>query len=123
MPETYTATLGLLQLVAGAAGWLGSWLFDALREAFPREVCRRWPRWLAALLWEPSVASLSAPALGAGIAWAAGLGVALLRAQADGGPLLPALDTQLAAGLTAVIGWLLAQARHGYETRRQAAEE
>jgi hypothetical protein len=122
MPETYAAVLGLLQLLAGSAGWLGSWLFDLLRELFPRERCRRWPRWLAALLWEPHAATISAPALGAALAWAAGLGVALLREQAAGGPLLPALDTELAAGVTAVVGWLLAQARHAYETRRQAAQ-
>lgn len=121
MPNTMTAVLTLLQLVAGpGAGWLASWAFDLLREVFPRAACARWPRWLAALLWEPHTATLSAPLLAAVLAGLAGFGVAVLRAEQAGSPLLPVVDEQLAALITAAIGWLAAQARHRYETRRVA---
>jgi hypothetical protein len=123
MSQTINALMALLQLLAGpAAGWLASWLFDLAREVWPREVCRGWPRWAAALLWEPHTATLSAPALAAFISGAAGLGVAVLRAQLDGSPLLPIVDSTLAAGVSALAGVLLATLRHTYETRRAAAQ-
>lgn len=122
MNQTYSALLALLQLFAGpGAGWLGSWLFDALREFFPREVCQRWPRWAASLLWEPETAAVTAPALSALIAWLAGFAVALLRAQSEGAALMPLLDAQAAALITAALGWLAAQTRHKRETIRNSA--
>lgn len=123
MSQTLSALMALLQLLTGpAAGWLSSWLFDVARELWPREVCRAWPRWAAALLWEPHTATLSAPALAAFISGAAGLGVALLRAQIDGAPFSPIVDSTIAAGVSAIAGVLLATLRHTYETRRDAAQ-
>lgn len=123
MSQTINALMALLQLLAGpAAGWLASWLFDLAREVWPREVCRGWPRWAAALLWEPHTATLSAPALAAFISGAAGLGVALLRAQIDGAPFSPIVDSTIAAGVSAIAGVIVSHGRYSYETRRAAAQ-
>lgn len=120
MSETLEQLRGALLLIAGAAGVIGSELYAELRRRYPRERCATWPRWAAALLWEPRTAAWAAPALGALVGVLASTGAAVIAAAAAGEPLSGAIDSGLALAINALAGAWASQQQHHARTRPAA---